>query len=205
MEVSLPTKSRTQPSYHHGNLREAALAAARTLLEERGPSFLVVKEIARRLGVSDPALYHHFPNRDALALALIQQGSTELSNILVRAAEKSETGFLGLGEAYVSFAVANPALYRLMFGEGFAITSNAAREASTLRQNIYRLLKDRMDTTKGAPSLHAATFLWSVAHGLAMLLIDKQMHSTDLPTADFTRAVLSLARYGIAGSGQADG
>jgi hypothetical protein len=45
-------------SYHHGDLRNALLKAAREVLEERGPSFLGLREISRRVGVSAPSAYH---------------------------------------------------------------------------------------------------------------------------------------------------
>lgn len=57
-------------------------------------------------------------------------------NFLSAAADRNEQALLGLGEAYVGFALSNPALYRLMFGEGFASTSQAGGEARNLRQTV---------------------------------------------------------------------
>lgn len=194
----MPAKSRQQAAkYHHGNLQELTLREARTLLEERGPSFLNLREIARRIGVSDPALYHHFPNRDALALGLVEQGCGELVGILSAAADGNEQGLLGLGEAYVSFALSNPALYRLMFGEGFASTSQAGGDARNLRQTTYALIETRLQSRMSGSDLsHAASFLWALAHGLSLLLVDRQIETKE-ETQEFARAVLQLARHGF--------
>ena len=112
--------------YHHGNLRNALLAAARDLLEERGPSSLGLREIARRVGVSAPSAYHHFPSLDAIAVGLAEQGAAEMAQCLKVPASGDKSRLLRIGEAYVGFARANPALYRLMFGEGFPAASRRA-------------------------------------------------------------------------------
>lgn len=199
----MSTKSRQQATkYHHGNLREVTLREARTLLEERGPSFLNLREIARRIGVSDPALYHHFPDRDALALGLVEQGCAELADILSAAADEHDQGLRGLGEAYVGFALSHPALYRLMFGEGFASSSQAGSEARKLRQTTYALIEAWLQTRMLGPDLlHAASFLWSLAHGLSLLLVDRQLETKE-ETQEFVRAVLQIARHGFDRSGQ---
>lgn len=194
--------SRQTAKYHHGNLRAVALREALTLLEERGPSFLNLREIARRIGVSDPALYHHFPNRDALALGLVERGCAELAGILSAAADENDHGVLGVGEAYVGFALSNPALYRLMFGEGFASASQAGGEARNLRQTTYTLIETRLQKRVSGPDLlRAASFLWSLAHGLSLLLVDRQLETKE-ETQEFVRAVLQIARHGFDGAAQ---
>jgi len=199
----MSAKSRQQAAkYHHGNLREVTLHEARTQLAERGPSFLNLREIARRIGVSDPALYHHFPNRDALALGLVEQGCAELVGILSAAADEYDQGFLGIGEAYVGFALDNPALYRLMFGEGFPSASQAGHEARNLRQTTYALIEARLQSRMPGPELlNAASFLWSLVHGLSLLLVDRQIETKEV-TQEFVRAVLQMASNGLAGLGQ---
>ena len=61
-----PRRPPPRKQYHHGDLRNALLKAAREVLEERGPSYLGLREVSRRVGVSAPSAYHHFPSRDAL-------------------------------------------------------------------------------------------------------------------------------------------
>src|ERR1700712_866407 len=87
-----PRRSKPPKPYHHGDLRNALLKAAREVLEERGPSFLGLREISRRVGVSAPSAYHHFSSRDALALGLAEQGAREMAAaLMVKPGEGNDT------------------------------------------------------------------------------------------------------------------
>lgn len=59
--------------YHHGDLRNALVGAAITQAREGGPDAVVLREAARRVGVSAAAAYHHFGNRDELVEAVKQR------------------------------------------------------------------------------------------------------------------------------------
>ena len=50
--------------YHHGDLRPALIAAAIALVEGSGVGAVSLRETARRVGVSAPATYRHFANKD---------------------------------------------------------------------------------------------------------------------------------------------
>ena len=168
--------------YHHGNLRNALLAAARDLLEERGPSALSLREIARRVGVSAPSAYHHFPSLDAIAVGLAEQGAAEMGECLKAASggdkRDGKSLLLRTGEAYVRFARANPALYRLMFGEGFQPASKSSDAVRDLRQRARTTIETALAGRLPAAELPVAgLFLWSVVHGLALLIIDGQVES----------------------------
>src|SRR5260370_1354360 len=68
------TKMVTEPKYHHGDLRRAILEAALELIEESGVPSLSLREIARRIGVTTAAPYHHFKDRGELLLQIGMQG-----------------------------------------------------------------------------------------------------------------------------------
>src|SRR5215216_2355124 len=86
--------------YHHGNLKEALVAAACRLIAERGPAGFTLSEAARLAGVSAAAPYRHFNDRDALI------------------AEVAMRGFARMGEAYLGFAREEPGFYGAMFAPG---------------------------------------------------------------------------------------
>src|SRR6202012_2798827 len=103
--------------YHHGDLRRALLTAAGDILERDGPAALTLRAAAREAGVSPAAPYHHFKDKDELLLAVGQTGFDSLRQALAAAATASERDdrLSALGMAYVAFAQANPALYRVMY------------------------------------------------------------------------------------------
>jgi AcrR family transcriptional regulator len=179
--------------YHHGNLRNALLRAARELLEERGPSSLTLREIARRVGVTAPSAYHHFPSLDAIAVGLAEQGAAEMAECLRVPPHGDKSLLLRTGAAYVAFARANPALYRLMFGEGFPTASRSGQAVRDLRQRSYETIRAALATRLPEAELPiAALFLWSVVHGLALLMIDGQVEAEKDPEA----VVLQILQLG---------
>ena len=74
--------NRSRDAYHVGNLAPQLLAAARTLLEEVGPTKLSLRAVSERVGVSATAAYHHFQNRNELISHLAAQGFAELAAAL---------------------------------------------------------------------------------------------------------------------------
>lgn len=104
--------------YHHGDLRNALLAAAREILDEAGVSGLSLRAVARRAGVSQTAPYRHFKDKAALIAAIATDGFLVLKDTLEAASDEGQEGegLHSLGRAYVNFARKNTGLYRLMFG-----------------------------------------------------------------------------------------
>lgn len=190
-------RKRPRKSYHHGDLRNALLKAARDVLEERGPSFLSLREISRRVGVSAPAAYHHFPSRDAIALGLAEQGAREMAECLAVGSCDGRGALAPYGEAYVAFVRANPALYRLMFGEGFPAVSQYSQAMRELRKRSYDIMKSNLKKQMSDAELPiVGLFLWALVHGLGLLLVDGQVVPGE-DHEDIVHRVLQLAGTGI--------
>ncbi len=76
-------------SYHHGNLRASLVEAAVGLASELGPEGLVLREVARRVGVSHNAAYRHFADRDELIAEVARHGLDELVRSMQHAARRA--------------------------------------------------------------------------------------------------------------------
>jgi AcrR family transcriptional regulator len=136
-----------------------------------------LREIARRVGVSAPSAYHHFLSLDSIAVGLAEQGAAEMAECLMVSLPDGKSLLLRTGETYVAFARANPALYRLMFGEGFPTASKSGEAVRDLRQKAYGIIKSALaERFPKADLPTAGLFLWSVVHGLALLVIDGQIN-----------------------------
>ena len=106
-------------TYHHGDLRDALVRAARTILEKQGLAALSLRGAARAAGVSPAAPYHHFPDKHSLLDAVAVQGFDALTSAMDKRMAKKKDPSARLdasGVGYVVFALENPALFRLMFG-----------------------------------------------------------------------------------------
>ncbi|GJE26876.1 HTH-type transcriptional repressor FabR [Methylobacterium organophilum] len=186
--ITVSTSDRAEapakPGYHHGGLREALVAAGLAILEEGGsPASLGLREAARRAGVSAMAPYRHFPDKDALLAAVAVVGFERLRAALAAAdgAGRGSEALIGQGVAYVGFACANPALFRLMFGPwpgGKPPALVAAAQAS------HAVLAERVAALVPAKSAADWTLrCWALVHGLADLALDGQIGGEDAGTA----------------------
>src|SRR5580658_8867580 len=93
-------------AYHHGDLRNGLLDAARTILEEESLAALTLRAVARKAGVSHAAPYRHFPSHEALLVELSIEGFDELREILIEAAKAQGSEpdkIANIGAAYMRF------------------------------------------------------------------------------------------------------
>ena len=196
MSTSRGESGSSKGAYHHGELREALVAAGLSILEEGGdPSALGLREAARRAGVSAMAPYRHFPDKEALLAAVATVGFERLSAALESADRRGEgeeakrEALYAQGEAYVAFACAQPGLFRLMF---------AARASGSRPQDLcdasaaaYAVLSDRVATlVPPATAAEEALRSWALVHGIASLVVDGMVG--DAVQAD-PRAAAALA------------
>ncbi len=183
--LTLSTLRWDKAAYHHGSLRTALVEAGLAVLSEGGDhASLSLREAARRAGVSAMAPYRHFRDKEALLAAVATVGFERLAAVQLEADQSPDPveAVIGQGVAYVAFACAEPALFRLMFGAG-AVTKSGDLAAAA--QRSFRLLADRL-AILAPPELAEAWTLrsWSLAHGLAALAVDNQLGLfAETPTA----------------------
>src|ERR1700742_3088246 len=101
--------------YHHGNLREALVVAARALIAESAPAGFTIAEAARRAGVSPAAPYRHFRDAEALLAEVALRGFDRFTERLAKAWDggrpEAVRAFEDVGRAYLAFAREEPAYY----------------------------------------------------------------------------------------------
>jgi AcrR family transcriptional regulator len=171
--------------YHHGDLRNALIEAGLRLLDARGPDGAQddpgLREVAREVGVSPTAIYRHFPDKHALKSALATAGLVRLAQRQQQASARAgggAAGFLASGLSYVQFAHEHPVLFRLVFTHAQpddlldASRHSASPAMRGLREDIARLMPPGWtDAQRKATALHA----WALVHGLALLVLDRQI------------------------------
>src|SRR5215510_13890148 len=91
--ASKQTAVRAKKSFHHGDLREALIAATRELLIERGPDGFTLADACRRAGVTTAAPYKHFRDKQEILEEIVARGFDQLreSNASAVAAKGSGT------------------------------------------------------------------------------------------------------------------
>lgn len=177
-----PRQRSKKGAYHHGDLKEALISAARQLIQEKGPEGFSMAEACRMAGVSAAAPYRHFADRDALVGAVAAEG---FFNLTERGKAKRDSfppgsvdSIVAMGQAYVQFAADEPAVFRLMFTshkgeEAFKASLNETGDACF---NMLLIAVDAFREKHGLddqPTLEIALPLWSIVHGTACLMIDR--------------------------------
>ncbi|MFY0663797.1 MAG: TetR/AcrR family transcriptional regulator [Natronospirillum sp.] len=186
-------KNAPKAAYHHGNLALALTQAARAILEEEGLAKLSLRAAARRAGVSQAAPYHHFKDKAALLASVATEGHREFNAAMQEGMDAAgsdvKARLIACGVAYVAFAVANPALFRLMFGatiehcEQYPELVEAGADSYRILENAERAMLEQADADPASLMLRALSS-WTVVHGLATLIIDGGLDVQHLPIQD---------------------
>lgn len=174
------TARRRAPRGRGAELREEVLRAAMDLLTETGDVDAVsVRAVAQRVGVSAPAIYLHFADKQALLDAVCEEVFEQLHVRLREAGEQGDDPFDALrrqGNAYVHFALENPEHYRIVMMQSHdpgpeSVDALIATGAFGYLVETVRACVDAR-VLEGDP-VELALSLWAAAHGVAALLVAK--------------------------------
>ena len=166
------------------SLRERLVDCALALLEQ-GEADVSLRAVARAAGVSAMAPYRHFDDKAALMGAVALKGFAMLEADAERADRANDAGeaLTAQGLAYIGFARAHPALFRLMFADGAGLGLPHAE-----CQGAYALMVRRVEELAPQRVEAGALACWGLVHGLATLALDGRIPAD--PTGD--RAALAL-------------
>ena len=172
-------------AYHHGDLHQQAHDQALAVLRLEGDSAISLRGIAKQIGVSAPALYRHYADRESLLAELAISGFAALRQQLLSVEQHTpRAALIGIGLAYVAFAQSEPNLYRLMFG-GRVLPKGAHPRLDQAGLGAFNVLQDtiargqRAGYLKPAPLALMTATAWSLVHGLSQLTIDGHLPNAD--------------------------
>lgn len=197
-------------------LRRLILNTTLEMLGAEDPNHLSMRRIAEKIDYSPTAIYLHFKDKGELMDALASEGFTYLAEALeaVRA-QTAAARLRGIGEAYIAFAFARPALYRLMFQstDGPSLLYNghhthrqASARAFGLLVNAVRLMQpvmqpDDEDRRDKADEPDAETFaagvFWAHVHGAASLMLTNRGRLFAEVRPEFCRRAVETAVAGL--------
>jgi AcrR family transcriptional regulator len=202
--------------------RQEAKRLALEQLAEHGVAGISVNAIGKRMGVTGPALYRYFANRDALLTELISDGYHDLADTLERAISDEDTPVARLragGAAMRAWALAAPHRYLLLFGTpipGYAAPAHTLDAASRSMAALLSAAGADTESPEGGPlhaqvtawgermgyggrtarQLHWGLVVWSRLHGHLSLEIAGQFTLTGVdPALLFTAEVDALAAW----------
>ena len=159
-------------------LRDRVIRAAVKYIADSGPDGLSFRQIAADAGVSHQAPYHHFGDRSAIFTEIAREGFQKFTEVMSSPARKDENTDLAVRmcERYVDFALTNKGYFRVMFRSDLCQMDESAetqRAADEAFDTLLFAVGEILGSSASIDEIRVqATAMWSVAHGLATLLID---------------------------------
>lgn len=184
-----------RPVVHTDSLRQDLLAVTADLVDREGPARVTLRDVAAAAGTSTTAVYSLFGGKSQLLTAVVDEGFRSFGNSQAQAASG---GLQGLGFAYRQWALAHPALYRLMFGGALAayVDCSPSPEVAAGAMDPLIAAVAAAQTAGGvrpAPPEAVAVAIWGQVHGLVSL----ELAEVGPPDADW-ESVYGLALEAIA-------
>ncbi|GAK72119.1 putative TetR family transcriptional regulator [Agrobacterium rubi TR3 = NBRC 13261] len=146
------------------------IGAARMIAEKDGWASVTVRRLAQEIEYSQPVLYAHFQNRDAIVGAVALEGFGELGPVLrasIRRGASSAKAMEDVAMAYLEFAFERPALYEAMFVLPSGLQFAKSDTPQSMRDTFGAMMAVVEPFCTNA-EVATETF-WATLHGLAEL------------------------------------
>lgn len=174
-----------------GRLREDLLAAAGELAVRPRPAAIPsLRSVAKACGVTPTAVYRHFPSQTALTHAMLAAYDEAFAQAVIaadRPGEPARQRLLRMAQAWVSWALANPGYYQLLFESADELGDDYLTPGAT-----EKLSERATELLDADPGLAATTDDLLVAlHGIASLRIHKPNFGWTISAEDQVARILS--------------
>lgn len=175
----------TAPDERHDTLRSRQksdrrsqlLTSAARLMADRGFLAVRLEDIGAAAGVSGPAIYRHFPNKEAMLVELLVEVSTRLlagAQTVVDEASSSSDALDGLIDFHLDFTLGEPDLIRIQDRDLAHLPVAAQRQVRRAQRryveiwvDVLRQLNPHVDDADARLMAHAAFgLLNSTPHSL---------------------------------------
>lgn len=176
------------------NPRERILQAATHLLTEKGREAVSTRAVSSAAGVQAPTIYRQFGDMQGLLDAVASQGyATYVASHKAREAGNDPVADLREGwDMNVDFALTNPALYTLIYGNPRSGAPHPA--VAELREVLLALLQRVAEAGRLRVGVErAADMLSAAGGGVALVLIAQDGATSDRTLSVATREAILAA------------
>ncbi len=170
----MPPRPARKPlnTYHHGDLRDALVQAALGEVELGGPEAISISALAKKLGVSQPAPYKHFADRESLLTAVTAEAFRQFNAILRDSIGKpsKRSKLSRLAQATLDFGLRRNGIYRLMFASRIMACAPKGSELHVAAMETFELLLESLEAPAvGLLRQRSALQIWAALLGVVML------------------------------------
>ena len=170
----MPSRPARKPlnTYHHGDLRDALVQAALQEAEHGGPEAISISALAKKLGVSQPAPYKHFTDRESLLAAVAAEAFRQFTATLRESIGKpsKRSKLSRFAQATLDFGLRRNGIYRLMFASRIVACAPKGGELHSAAMETFGLLVETLEAPAvGFLREQHALRVWAALHGVVML------------------------------------
>lgn len=146
------------------------ITAARELAEAEGWEAVTTRKLADKVEYSQPVLYGHFANMEAIRDAVAIEGIGEMAEQMreARLAVPQSEAIRAICTAYLAFAAAHPAAYQAMFSLPTQVKWASAETPAPLRAAFGEIVGAFGPLNERNALL--AELIWGSLHGMAVFL-----------------------------------
>jgi AcrR family transcriptional regulator len=159
-------------AYHHGDLRQALVQAALREADQRGAEAISIKALAKQLGVSQPAPYRHFADREALLAAVAAEAFRQFNAVLRESIRKpsKRSKLSRLAQTTLDFGLHRSGIYRLLFASRIMACASHGSELHHVAMEAFDLVLEALEAPAvGLLRERHALKIWAALHGVIML------------------------------------
>jgi len=176
------------------------------ILEAEGPQAMSMRRVAKEVGITAMAIYHHFPSREALLDAVVDSEFEQLAGFFNRPSTKRscEAAIIHIMDGYIDYALAHPRIFDYVFASP---RPNARRFPDDFRERQSPTLNLTFDVVsawmkqkklKRDDAWEISMELWAHAHGYIALWRAGRFHLSEDEFRKLVHRSLRRLLYGIA-------
>lgn len=207
MLAPTPAHARRRPRLSTDQRQREIVATVLALARERGPDAITTQAIAERMGLTQGAVFRHFPDKEAIWLAVFAWVRESLGAAFAAATEKAESPLAKIEQAFfahVAFVAANPGVPRVLFHElQYPGDSRVRAEVRAMITAYRRRLMQLFAQAKAAgelprdldPTLASVLFIGAVQG----LVIEASLAGDEAGMTKRARRVFALLLHGYQG------
>ncbi len=192
--------------YHHGNLRQALVEAALSLIAEQGPQGFTLSEAAKAADVTPAAVYRHFAGRDDLLAEVARQGFDIFAALLEYAWNDGKptalAAFEATGRAYLAFARKYHGHYQAMFEAGLQPANHpdlaqVAMKARLTMERAAEAIIAGLPAPRRPPASMVSAHVRALSHGVVELYLRGNGGGAPFPPEELLETATGIYLRGL--------
>jgi AcrR family transcriptional regulator len=169
------------------NTSERIYQCALRILEAEGQNAVSMRRVAKDVGITAMAIYHHFPTREALLDSVVNSEFEKLVEFfsLPKGQRNLEAAMIHVMDGYIEYALAHPRIFDYVFSSPRPGARRFPEDFRARRSPTLNIIADLVSHWMKAGKLkrgnpwEIAMELWAHAHGYLMLWRAGRFHLSE--------------------------